>query len=155
MTPTPIKLNLGCGQRKIAGYINVDIRPEMNPDLVCDIKNMPFGDSTVSEVRAYDILEHIPMGQTREVIEEIYRVLTPDGLFEHFTPDCTKGQGAFQDPYHISFWCPNSFLYYMEDALRNLYDIKAKFVGSNDRVTYGGDVWHIHGKLYAIKPYGK
>ena len=31
-----MKLNLGCYDRKIHGFINVDIRSEVNPDLVDD-----------------------------------------------------------------------------------------------------------------------
>ena len=32
-----VKLNLGCGNRKIHNFINVDARKEVNPDVVCDV----------------------------------------------------------------------------------------------------------------------
>ncbi len=59
-------------------------------------------------------------------MEEIYRVLKPGGMFESSTPS-TDGRGAFQDPTHVSFWNINSWLYYSDDAYRNLYGIKADF----------------------------
>ena len=34
-----IYLNLGCGNKKFDGFINIDSRKECNPDLIYDIKN--------------------------------------------------------------------------------------------------------------------
>ena len=31
------KLNLGCGDRKMHGFINVDLRQDTNPDYVADV----------------------------------------------------------------------------------------------------------------------
>lgn len=122
-----LRLNLGCGYVKLEGFVNIDNREEVGPDLVCDIlQGLPYGDGEIIHVRAYDFLEHIPMDSTIKVIEDIYRVLVPGGIFEHFTPS-TDGRGAFQDPNHRSFWNSNSWLYYVEDDYRKLYNIKAKF----------------------------
>lgn len=141
-----IKLNLGSGLRKIEGFINIDNRPEVNPDLVCDItQGLPFEDSSVSYVRAHDILEHIPLGKTLPVIEEIYRVLKPGGIFESFTPDAETGQGAFQDPHHLSFWVEQSWLYFSDPDCRALYGTKANFkIESIKRIESNYRVFHLH-----------
>jgi len=124
---TSIKLNLGCGYNKVNGFINIDNRGVVNPDLVCDVlKGLPYEDSSVDEVRAYDFLEHIPIGKTVQVITEIWRVLKHGGRFDSFTPS-TDGRGAFMDPTHVSFWNANSWLYYTNEAYRKLYDIEANF----------------------------
>ena len=116
------------------------------------IYGLLYDDNSIDEVRAFDFLEHIPIDKIIFVIEEIYRVLKPDGKFEHFTPS-TDGRGAFQDPTHKSFWNLNSWLYYMNDDYRNLYDIKAKFRGENQNVVtdHINKIIHVHGILYAIK----
>ena len=125
-----LKLNLGCGYRKIEGYVNIDNRPDVSPDIIVDVaEGLPYDDSSVDEVMAADFLEHIPIGKTVGVIEEIYRVLKPNGKFVHMTPS-TDGRGAFQDPTHVSFWNINSWLYYMDDLYRDLYSVKAKFKGN-------------------------
>lgn len=125
---TSFKLNLGCGFRLQKGYINIDNRPEVKPDLVCDItEGLPYDDDSVDEVRAWDFLEHILLGKTVGVIEEIWRVLKPGGIFESFTPDAEVGQAAFQDPDHKSFWVQNSWLYYSHPQYRTLYGTKADF----------------------------
>ena len=60
-----IKLNLGSGKRKLEGYVNIDNRPEVDPDVVCDvIEGLPYHDNSINEVRAFDFLEHIPIGKT-------------------------------------------------------------------------------------------
>ena len=142
------KLNLGCGFRKIENYINIDNRSEVEPDLVCDVmKGLPYEDSSIDEVRAFDFLEHIPIGTTVAVIEEIWRVLKPGGKFESFTPDAETGQGAFQDPTHVSFWVQNSWLYYSHPEYRKLHDITADFnIVKIDRIETDkhGRVYHLH-----------
>jgi len=151
----PIRLNLGCGFRRVDNpeWINIDMRPETNPDLVLDVtKGLPHEDNSVEEVRAFDFLEHVPLGQTVPLMEEIYRVLKPGGKFEHFTPS-TDGRGAFQDPHHKSFWNLNSWLYFMDDEHRNLYGIKAKFRGElENRLTDAQiSIFHVRGVLFAVK----
>jgi len=127
LEPTGLCLNLGCGYRKLDGFVNIDNRMEVGPDLVCDvIAGLPYEDGSVDMVRAHDFLEHIPIGKVIGVMEEIWRVLKPGGIFESMTPS-TDGRGAFQDPTHVSFWNMNSWFYYTHEDYRNLYGIKANF----------------------------
>lgn len=141
-----LHLNLGSGLRPKKGYVNIDNRKEVNPDLVCDvIEGLPFDDNSVDSVRAHDFLEHIPIGKTIQVITEIWRVLKPGGLFVSLTPDAESGQGAFQDPTHVSFWVENSWLYFSEPSYRELYGTKANFkIKAIDRVETGNRVYHLH-----------
>jgi GT2 family glycosyltransferase/predicted SAM-dependent methyltransferase len=148
-----VRLNLGCGFKKLEGYTNIDLREECNPDLQTDIsKGLPFDDNSVDEIKAMDFLEHIPIGAVIPTLEEIFRVLKPGGRLEHLTPS-TDGRGAFQDPNHQSFWNENSWLYFMNDEHRNLYGIRAKFKGENKTLCTnpGLKIYHVHGMLYADK----
>lgn len=101
---------------------------------------------------AKDFLEHVPLGMTAFVVEEIWRVLEHDGMLQHMTPS-TDGRGAFMDPTHLSFWNINSWLYWTDDRYRELYKTKAKFLGRNwDEVTIPQlNIVHTHGVLYAKK----
>lgn len=148
-----MKLNLGCGFRKLEGFINCDNREEVKPDVCFDVLDgIPYPDDFFDHVMAIDFLEHIPIGKTIFVIEEIYRVLNPGGIFEHLTPS-TDGRGAFQDPMHCSFWNINSFFYFMVDSYRELYGIKAKFEGENKDIITSNEmrIIHTHGVLRAVK----
>jgi len=127
-SPKPgLNLNLGSGYRPLEGFVNIDNRAEVKPDLVCDVtEGLPYPDNSVDMVRAHDFLEHIPIGKTIGVMNEIWRVLKPGGLFDSFTPS-TDGRGAFQDPTHMSFWNQNSWLYYSDPEHRKLYGTIADF----------------------------
>ena len=148
-----MKLNIGCGHRKIDGYVNIDNRESVKPDIVADLSGgFPFKSDSIDEVRAHDFLEHIPLGKTIGVIEEIFRVLKPDGFFDHSTPS-TDGRGAFQDPTHLSFWNINSWIYFCNPAW-NIYDMKARFgvIKLEDKVTDESlNIIHTHGLMYAMK----
>ena len=145
-----IKLNLGCGLRKMEGYINIDSRAEVKPDLVCDIaKGLPY---KVDEIMAIDCLEHLENMEVLNLMDEIWRVLKHGGKFQHRTPS-TDGRGAFQDPYHKSFWNINTWKYYFtHPAYRELYGTKANF-----NILYIEDVWtedkvvHTHCIYEAVK----
>ncbi|MHB8871221.1 MAG: class I SAM-dependent methyltransferase [Candidatus Doudnabacteria bacterium] len=146
-----MKINLGCGYRKIEGFINIDNREECDPDILFDIsKGLTFEDNSVDHVRSFDIIEHIPIGKVMSLIEEIYRVLKPNGIWESMTPS-TDGRGAFQDPTHQSFHNINSHLYWTDDAYRDLYGTKAKFVGDIKDITSPGNVIHTYSVLKAVK----
>ena len=148
-----MKLNLGCGYKKLKGYINLDSRKEVKPDKVVDVsKGLSYDDNSIDEVRAFDFLEHLHPDKTIFVVEEIFRVLKPGGKLEHFTPS-TDGRGAFQDPTHRSFWNINTWLYFMNDEYRALYNIKVKFEGVNRDVMTDphNRIMHTHGVLYAVK----
>jgi SAM-dependent methyltransferase len=144
--PKGICLNLGCGLAKLEGYVNIDNREEVNPDVAWDLlAGIPYADNSVDMVRAYDFLEHIPPPSTVWLVEEIYRVLKPGGIFESSTPDAEHGQAAFQDPHHVSFWVENTWRYFSEDSERKLYGTKANFqIDSISRVESGNRVFHIH-----------
>ena len=150
--PVGLCLNLGCGLDHVPGYVNIDNRRQVNPDLFCDVTGgLPYPNSSVDYVRAYDFLEHIPSSEVVGVIEEIWRVLKPGGTFESFTPDAEHGQGAFQDPHHLSFWVENSWVYYSDKGMRDLYGIKANFSVELQRVDSGNRIFHLHAFAKAIK----
>lgn len=145
-----MKINLGCGYRKMPGWVNIDNRAEVKPDMVLDGLSLPFDESSVDEVCAIDYLEHIPIGKTVAQIEEIYRVLKPGGVLHHRTPS-TDGRGAFQDPTHVSFWNINSWLYFMDPEHRRLYGTKAHFYGDLYDTWTGDKVCYTNGTLVAVK----
>jgi hypothetical protein len=80
MRKRPIKLNLGCGFKRIPGYINVDSVQEWSPDEVVNLEQFPWpwADNSVDEVQLIHVLEYL--GRKSEVfiriMQELYRVCT-------------------------------------------------------------------------------
>lgn len=86
-----MKLNLGCGSGKIEGFINVDIDPLMEPDLVADItKSLPYNSGSVSEIVMFHAIEHLRKELHVRIYMEMYRILEPGGKFILSYPEFTK-----------------------------------------------------------------
>lgn len=79
----PIKINLGCGDKKLKDYINVDVVDERAgniPDVQCDIRNLSaFETNFADEVMAIHVVEHFYRWEIESVLKEWIRVLKPGG----------------------------------------------------------------------------
>jgi SAM-dependent methyltransferase len=148
-----MKLNLGCSDRHEKGYLNVD-RTEP-ADLLADLSEpWPWKDSTIGEIRAADIIEHLP--DKIRTMNEAWRVLKPGGTFDIEVPT-TDGPGAWQDPTHCSFWNRNSFFYFEvgnfhRERFAKAYGITAAFRVLGERQQKLGDgVTKLWIRLEAVK----
>ncbi len=68
------QLNLGCGEFKKAGYVNVDFGAVSEPDVRHDLNRFPypFADDSFSRIEADHVLEHLE--DPFAVMREIHRV---------------------------------------------------------------------------------
>lgn len=106
-----MKLNLGCGNKHLSGFINADL---VEPaDIIFDVtKGIPYRDNNFDEVQADNLLEHLDSDQLKFVLNEIYRVLKVGGKFWLRVPDAENWfAGAFGDLSHKHFFCLRSFNY--------------------------------------------
>ena len=126
------KLHLGCGRKILDGYVNLDIFESPGVDIVCDLNNgIPLEDNSFVEVLAVDVIEHIRPEKAIFLMNEVYRVLAPGGVFKVHVPEA-PGISAYQDPTHICFWNEESFTYYINGHHRRenygvYYGVTAKF----------------------------
>lgn len=81
-----IRLNLGCGDERIPGFLNCDLYEE-KADMRFDAKALPFPDNTVDEIRAYHLIEHFTFQTAFVVLKEWLRALKPGGILVMETPD--------------------------------------------------------------------
>jgi len=151
-----VKLNLGCCDRAIPGFVGVDIAPPA--DQIVDLAGpWPWLDSSVDEVLALDVCEHIgdcphmvipfactvcgwgepdlpkrhPLGRIH-FMNELHRVLKPGAQATIETPNAARGCGYYQDPSHVSPWCLSTFKYFEHGTfahgrLSKAYGITAAF----------------------------
>lgn len=93
------KLNLGCDDRLMEGYENVDIDTGVNAEC------LPYHDGTFDEVYASHVLEHISHRKSEATIKEWVRVLKPGGVLKIAVPSfewCIKAyQEQRQAPLHL------------------------------------------------------
>jgi predicted SAM-dependent methyltransferase len=152
-----MKLNLGACDRAIAGFLSVDICPPA--DVVADLsQSWPWPDSSVDEVIALDVIEHI--ANRVFFMNELHRVLRPGARATIETPNAARGAGFFQDPTHVAPWCMNSWQYfeagsYAHRRLARAYGIRAAFrvveLREQPYMDVREEVWKITAVLEAVK----
>lgn len=82
-----LKLHLGCGGRHFEDYVNVDWRKTRATDLVCDIRKLPYRDSSVELIETYHVIEHLPRHDLPKALKEWHRVLIDEGRLIIECPD--------------------------------------------------------------------
>lgn len=150
-------LDLGCNNRPHNPYnfehlYGIDITPQIVEGVTCIQANLaleaiPFEDNYFDCVTAYDFIEHIPRqlfsldtGKSRlpfiELMNEIWRVLKPDGIFYAVTPVYPSAT-VFQDPTHVNFITKDTHQYFCGgEPLANMYGFTGRFEKLRaDRVT--------------------
>lgn len=160
MPETGIRVNCGCNDHILDGWLNVDIVPPC--DQIADLRQAwPWADSTVSEVLARDVFEHLP--DKRHTMNELWRVLVPGGVARIQVPHATDGDGGHCDPTHCSYWTTSDFEYYCpgipeRERFRGsaYYGVKADFkvldIGTTrHQRRFGGYVTEIQAVLAAVK----
>ena len=85
--PNEMTLSIGCGPGHEATEIGIDIRFDLRPDVVGDMRGLPFRDECFDSVIASHVLEHVPIWDTELSLREMHRVLKPSGTLQVQVPD--------------------------------------------------------------------
>ena len=112
-------LNVGCGIKKLKGAWNIDRLKEVEPDDVVDIeKGLPYDDNSFEEVVADYVLEQIHDNDVFIfVMNEIHRVLKPNGIFRLKVPNAEHSE-ALRDPMDCRYFTPETFDHFNKSHYR-------------------------------------
>jgi hypothetical protein len=108
------KINFGSGSKYDPEYLNIDIDPSWNPDVVCDLsKEIPHDlwPGCYDEIKAIHVLEHI-----KDLVPLMHNLLTllkVDGILKIEVP-YDLSHGAWQDPTHVRAFNECSWKYYCD-----------------------------------------
>lgn len=83
----PAKLEIGCGQRPMPGYVHNDVNPFPGVDIVGSPWEIDLADESLDEVIALAVIEHLTYGQVDSCFANVYRMLRPGGTFYLDVPD--------------------------------------------------------------------
>ena len=86
-----MKLHLGCGNKRIDGFINIDCRYLPSVDKVENIKFLrSFKPNTVDLIYASHVLEHISRWEYKHCLKRWFDILKPGGVARIAVPDFDK-----------------------------------------------------------------
>ncbi len=115
-----IKLNVGCGHAKAAGWIGIDIRPLDGVDIVWDLTHFPWplANECCSVIHMGQVWEIIPPRFRMRLMDEMWRIAKPNCELAITAPHSTT-LGAAQDPTH--YGCPNEITFWYFDPKHPRY----------------------------------
>ncbi len=99
-----MKLNLGCGNARLDGWINVDREAVLKPDQVWNLERLPWPwpESSADEIMLKHVLEHL--GQQTDmflgIVRELWRVCRNDARITVEVPH-PRHDGFLSDPTHV------------------------------------------------------
>jgi len=95
---SPLRVEIGSGPFPSPGYVHVDLdRAARHVEHRAAASALPFGDSTVEELLAIHILEHVHASALLPTLREWRRVLRPGGYAQIHVPDAATVFAAFLD----------------------------------------------------------
>ena len=118
------KLNLGCGRDIMEGWTNLDINPSVGADVIFDLERcgeqgtfgrLPFKGNQFDRILCSHTLEHLR--NILPLMEELWRVSKPNAEFIIRVPYALHNS-AFDDPTHVRFFTPESFIYFAQPAYK-------------------------------------
>jgi SAM-dependent methyltransferase len=141
-------LDLGCGSNPRNPYhadeihmIDIQEPANLKSDLIfkkanLSLEKIPYEDHYFDYVSAYDFIEHIPRVLNTEnntffpfieLMNEIHRVLKPNGIFYAQTP-AYPSPLAFQDPTHVNFISKRTHKYFCgKEPMAKMYGFNGRF----------------------------
>jgi SAM-dependent methyltransferase len=107
-----IRLNLGCGQEPLKGYLNVDLIDWFGVDKVVDLTRFPWPwpSESVDEIRMWHVLEHLEDQQ--RILGECWRVLRKGGILNLSVPHVSNMR-ANGDLGHFRGYSVKTFDHYL------------------------------------------
>lgn len=104
-----MKLNLGCGNNKLPGFVNVDYFKECEPDVLHNLDTLPWpwADNSVDEIRMIHSLEHIGADSQTflGIMKEIYRICKNGSTLIIHVPH-PRHDNFIGDPTHVRIITP-------------------------------------------------
>ena len=107
MAPTiMLRVDLGCGWRKVPGFIGTDISHHSDAEMLFDLNKppYPFSDSAVDRIWCHHVIEHLDIKE--DFWKEVHRVLKPGGRIEVATNVFPFG---FSNVQHKTFYNAETF----------------------------------------------
>lgn len=124
-----VLVNIGCGHKPIAGYLNVDRRNLPGVDIVAEAVGLPFESGTISEIYAAHLAEHFTLSTLKNTVFPYWLdMLIPQGILKIIAPDMpsmiaayvhgdmpfsdleevTFGAQDYDDDFHYAMFSPQS-----------------------------------------------
>lgn len=99
---SPLKLHLGCGEKYLEGYVNIDF-PDSEQSIIKtradvfypNMRELSYPEGTVDEIRSHHLFEHFSRAEALKLLVRWRSWLKPGGMLVIETPDFTTSAAMF------------------------------------------------------------
>jgi len=99
-----LRLHLGCGERHLEGYVNIDFAPSQHPvqkssaaDIYADVTDLQLPPGCVDEIRLHHLFEHFDRPTAMALLCKWHSWLRINGLLRIETPDILESARLISD----------------------------------------------------------
>lgn len=144
-----MKINIGCGNKSLDGFVGIDLFPCDAVDIISDIsKYIPIRESTIDEVYASHVIEHI--FDIVLLMKEIHRVCKSNAIVTIITPHFSSID-SWRDPthiHHLTYYSMNHF-----EKRDTSHYTGGGFVVEDTKLSFGGGFFGLIGRfIFKISP---
>lgn len=135
------KINLGCGQKYLDGWVNCDVVRSVKADKYFDLETFPYPlkSDSAEEILMDNVLEHL--SDIPATMGELFRICAPGGIITIKVP-YGKSDWALQDPTHKHYLTERSMDYFTAGHAYNFYSdiqfelVEARLVADSDTMRH-------------------
>jgi predicted SAM-dependent methyltransferase len=145
MSSPVLKLHLGCGEKYLEGYVNVDFPASehsvMNPrvDLTADIGKLSYAENSVDEIRSHHLFEHFSRAEALKLLSRWRSWLKPNGVITVETPD----------------FATCAYFFAQTTSLKRRFELARHMIGSQEaKWALHKDYWDKQKFLFVLKKFG-
>lgn len=136
-------LNLGCAKNHQLGFVNLDMNPAVNPDVLFNLEHcapgsLPFESGSFDCVLGSHVFEHIT--NLVELMAELHRILRPGGHVIAVTPYLSSDD-AWDSPHHVRAFSEQTW-HYFSKTLYEVDHIAHAGFGASQGIDY--PCWRVH-----------
>jgi predicted SAM-dependent methyltransferase len=89
------RLNIGCSNKPLAGWLNTDIERHAGVAYLDCTHPFPFDDGSFDYAFCEHFIEHLDRDRALDCMRQVHRCLKPGGVFRLATPDLAQYLGLF------------------------------------------------------------
>jgi SAM-dependent methyltransferase len=145
-----MKLNLGCGGKRVTGFIGVDKYLTPAVDVRADLTQvLPFESSSVDEILLDNVIEHVM--DIPALMREMHRISRDGATVRILTPHFTS-LSSWRDPTHVHHLSYFSLDHFTREQVAHYTSAGHRFEILERKLSFGGLMGNIGRLIFKLSP---
>ncbi len=145
-----MKLNLGCGGKRVPGFVGVDKYSTLAVDVRADLtETLPFERNSVDEILLDNVIEH--MMDIPALMHEMHRVCRDGARVRILTPHFTS-LSSWRDPTHVHHLSYFSLDHFTREQVAHYTSAGHRFEILERKLSFGGLMGNIGRLIFTLSP---